>query len=59
MTDRLRKANLELEQERVNCRVLKESMQKQIAQIQSQREEYLAGELDRIKGLLVLSEEER
>lgn len=34
-------------------------MQKQIAQMQSQREEYLIGELDRVKGLLALSEEER
>lgn len=34
-------------------------MQKQIAQMQSQREEYLVGELDRVKGLLALSEEER
>lgn len=34
-------------------------MQKQIAQMQSHREEYLVGELDRVKGLLALSEEER
>lgn len=59
MTDRLRRANLELEQERVNSRVLKESMQMQIAQMQSQKEEYLAAELERVKVLLALSEEER
>jgi hypothetical protein len=57
--DRLRKANLELEKERRSYKELKVSMHEQIQQLQSQREEYLIAEMQKLKDIISNSKEQR